>query len=51
METVGLEENKIPAKKGGQIAKNAKLELEDKTKQAVVSKQNFLPTSKSKNLK
>jgi DNA-damage-inducible protein D len=51
METVGLEENKIPAKKGGQIAKNAKLELEEKTKQAVVSKQNFLPTSKSKKLK
>ena len=31
MEAKGLEENKVPAKKGGRIAKNARLELEKKT--------------------
>jgi DNA-damage-inducible protein D len=48
METVGLEQNKIPAKKGGTIAKNARLELEQKTGKKVVSKDNFLPPKKSK---
>jgi hypothetical protein len=38
----GLEENKIPAKKGGQIAKNARLELENKTGRKVVGSGNFL---------
>lgn len=37
----GLEENKIPAKKGGRIAKNARLELEQKTGKKVVSGENF----------
>ncbi|MDO8637988.1 MAG: BRO family protein [Candidatus Daviesbacteria bacterium] len=37
----GLEENKIPAKKGGRIAKNARLELEQKTGKTVVSEENF----------
>ena len=37
----GLEENKIPAKKGGRIAKNARLELEQKTGRKVVSAGNF----------
>ena len=37
MATKGLEENKIPAVKGGRIAKNARLELEQKTGQKVVS--------------
>ena len=31
MQSEGLDENKIPAKKGGRIAKNARLELEQKT--------------------
>ncbi len=31
MAAKGLEENKIPAKKGGQIAKNTRQELESKT--------------------
>jgi DNA-damage-inducible protein D len=44
MEAKGLEENKIPAKKGGNIAKNARLELESKTGKKVVTKDNFLPT-------
>ena len=39
----GLEENKIPAKKGGRIAKNARLELEQKTGKRVVSGSNYLP--------
>ena len=42
MRTRGLEENKIPAKKGGRIAKNARLELEQKTGKKVVSGENYL---------
>ena len=41
MNTKGLEENKIPARKGGRVAKNARLELEAKTGKKVVSKLNF----------
>ena len=41
METKGLEENKIPAKKGGRVAKNARLELEQKTGRQIVSGENF----------
>lgn len=37
----GFEENKIPAKKGGRIAKNARLDLEQKTGRKVVSGENF----------
>lgn len=40
-EAKGLEENKIPAKKGGLIAKNARVELEEKTGKKIVSKDNF----------
>lgn len=47
----GLEENKTPAKKGGRIAKNARLELEQKTGKKVVSKNNYLPQKTSKKLK
>ena len=42
MRTKGLEENKIPAIKGGQIAKGARKELETKTGKMVVSGKNFL---------
>ncbi|MEK7634218.1 MAG: BRO family protein [Patescibacteria group bacterium] len=45
METKGLEENKIPAKKGGRIAKNARLELEQKTGKKIVTPENYLKTS------
>ncbi|HBR71409.1 MAG TPA: hypothetical protein DEA27_01195 [Candidatus Moranbacteria bacterium] len=51
METKGLEENKIPSKRGGQVAKNARLELEQKTGKNVVSEQNFLSSRKSKRIK
>jgi len=47
MQTKGLEENKVPAKKGGRIAKNARLELEQKTGKKIVSGENFkLPVQK-----
>ncbi len=48
METKGFEENKIPAKKGGRIAKNARLELEQKTGKKIVTKENYLKISKNK---
>ncbi len=38
----GLEKNKIPAKKGGEVAKNARVELEKKTGVKVVNGDNFL---------
>lgn len=47
MESKGLEENKIPARRGGRIAKNARLELEQKTGKKVVSGENYkLPGKK-----
>jgi hypothetical protein len=51
VQAVGLEENKIPAKKGGQIAKNARLELEEKTGKKVVSTKNFKERQEPKKLK
>jgi len=47
MESKGLKENKIPAKKGGRIAKNARLELEKKTGRKVVSRNNFRALSEA----
>ena len=38
----GFEENKLPAKKGGKIAKDARIALEEKTGKKVVSDKNFL---------
>ena len=49
MEATGFAENKIPAKRGGQIAKNARLELESKTGKRVVTGENFLSSGKKKN--
>lgn len=43
---VGFEENKIPAKKGGKIAKDARIALEQKTGKSVISNENFLPSNK-----
>ena len=48
IEAKGLEENKIPAKRGGKIAKNARLELEEKTGKSVVTGKNFLNQAKNK---
>jgi len=38
----GLDENKIPAHKGGKIAKNARVALEQKIHKSIISGQNFL---------
>jgi len=46
-QALGLEENKVPAKKGGGIAKNARKELEQKTGKPIVSDKNYLPTRKN----
>lgn len=51
VEARGLEENKIPARKGGRIAKNARLELEEKTGKKVVSGNNFKILPEQKKLK
>ena len=48
MQTKGLEKNKIPAKKGGHIAKNARKELEQKTGKRVVSGSNYLPPERKR---
>ncbi|MEI6462249.1 MAG: hypothetical protein WCO33_01095 [bacterium] len=43
----GFEENIDPAKSGGKIARNARLELESKTGKSVLTKSNFLPKGKT----
>lgn len=43
----GMVENKAAAKTGGRIAKKARLELEAKTGQKVVTHENYLPPSKT----
>ncbi len=43
----GFEENKSPAKRGGKIAKDARIALEEKTGKKVVSGENFLPPKKN----
>ncbi len=50
MRTKGLKENKIPARKGGRVAKNARLELEQKTGKKVVSGRNFKQLPEQKKL-
>ena len=48
----GMPENKEAGKKGGKIAKNARLELESKTGKNVITSENYLPPiNKSKQLK
>ena len=41
-DTRGMEENKIAAKQGGEVAGNARKELEEKTGESVLSEDNFL---------
>lgn len=48
LETEGFEANKIPAKKGGKIAKDARLALEEKTGRPVVTGENFLQPIQTK---
>ena len=45
-EAKGLQENAKASKKGGSIAKKARLELEDKTGKSVITGENFLPPKK-----
>jgi len=47
----GLEENKEAGKKGGKIAKKARLELESKTGKKVITGENFLKPATNKKLK
>jgi len=47
----GLPENVVAGKKGGKIAKDARLALEAKTGKKVVSGENFLPPADKKKLK
>ncbi len=42
----GVNENAVAGKKGGKIAKNARLALEQKTGKSVVTGENFLPSAK-----
>ncbi len=46
-QATGMPKNKVAAKKGGGIAKKARLELEEKTGKSVVSGSNFLPPKKT----
>ena len=46
-EATGMDENKVAAKKGGTIAKQARKALEAKTGKAVVTDENFLPPGKA----
>ena len=48
-EAKGLKENASAGKKGGRIAKNARLALEAKTGKNVITPENFLPPVKEKN--
>jgi len=47
----GLPENEIAGKKGGGIAKKARLELEEKTGKRVISGENYLPPKSGKKLR
>jgi hypothetical protein len=47
-EAKGLKENAVASKKGGKIAKDARLKLEEQTGKKVVSGENFLPSKKVK---
>jgi len=49
-EARGLPENEVAGKKGGGIAKKARLELEEKTGKRVVSAENYLPPKTGKEL-
>lgn len=44
----GFKENILPAKKGGQISKNARIELESKTGKSIITGKNFLELKKKK---
>ena len=47
VDATGIAENTDAGKKGGAIARKARMELEDKTGKSVVTGENFLPPQKS----
>src|SRR3989338_8252355 len=49
-DALGFQENKKAAQRGGQIAQNARAELEQETGESVVSKNNFLNLTEKKKL-
>lgn len=51
IQATGMPENKEAGKKGGGIAKKARLELEEKTGKRIVTGENFLPTKTNKKLR
>ncbi len=51
VQATGMTENKIASKKGGGIAKKARKELERKSGKSIISKENFLPSPKKKQIK
>jgi len=51
MKATGMLENKVAGRKGGGIAKKARMELEDKTGRNVVSGENYLPPVARKDVK
>jgi hypothetical protein len=51
VDATGMKENKEAGKKGGGIAKKARLELENKTGRNVVTGENYLPPASKKALK
>ena len=48
MAATGMKENKVAGKKGGGIARKARVDLEEKTGRSVVTGENFLPPGKKK---
>ncbi len=50
-DAIGLEENKITARQGGEVAGNARIELESKTGESVLSEDNFLDIPEKKKKK
>jgi hypothetical protein len=42
----GLEQNKVPAKRGGKIARDARSALEEKTGKSVITGENYLPKAR-----
>jgi len=48
MAATGMKENKVAGKKGGGIARKARVDLEEKTGRSVVTGENFLPPGRKK---
>jgi len=48
MTATGMKENKVAGKKGGGIARKARVDLEEKTGRSVVTGENFLPPGRKK---